>query len=56
MRRLSGGVVVLYGPDAFALSVGARDDDALHPASRVYTIYLEPYGDWDSEDPAYLYD
>ena len=44
--------MVLYGPDAFAVNVGALDNDAPHPASRVRTIYLEPYGDWDSEDLA----
>ena len=50
------GVVILYGPDAFALSVGTPGNDAPHPASGVRTIYLEPYGDWASEDLVYLYD
>ena len=50
------GVIVLYGPDAFALSVGSPDDDDPHPGPGVRTIYLDPFGDWEPEDLGYLYD
>ena len=50
------GVIVLYGPDAFALSVGSPDDDDPHPGPGVRTLYLDPSGDWEPEDPRYLYD
>ena len=44
------GVIVLYGPDAFALSVGSPDDDDPHPGrgSALCT--------WEPEDLQYLYD
>ena len=50
------GVIVLYGPDAFALSVGSLDDDDPHPGPGVRTIYLDPFRDWEAEDLGYLYD
>ena len=50
------GVIVLYGPDAFALSVGSPDDDDPHPGPVVRTIYLDPFGDWEVEDLGYMYD
>ena len=50
------GVLVLYGPDVFALSVGTPADDSPHPAAGVRTIYLEPYGDGADDDRSYLYD
>ena len=50
------GVIVLYGPDAFALSVGSPDDDDPHPGPGLRTIYLDPFGDWEVEDLGYLYD
>ena len=52
----SWGVIVLYGPDAFALSVGSPDDDDPHPGPGVRTVYLDPFGDWKPEDVGYLYD
>ena len=52
----SWGVIVLYSPDAFALSVGSPDDDDPHPAPGVRTIYLDPFGDWEPVDLGYLYD
>ena len=50
------GVIVLYGPDVFALIVGTPDDDDPHPGPGVRTIYLDPFSDWEVEDPGYLYD
>ena len=50
------GVIVLYGPDAFALCVGLPDDNEPHPRPGVRTIYLDPFGDWEPEDLGYLYD
>ena len=50
------GVIVLYGPDAFALSVGSPDDDDPHPGPGVRTLYLDPSGDYEHEDMQYLYD
>ena len=50
------GIVVLYGPDAFTLSVGSPDDDDPHPGPGVRTLYLDPYRDWEPEDLRYLYD
>ena len=50
------GVIVLYGPDAFALNVGSPDDDNPHPGPGVRTLYLDPFGDWEPEDLQYLYD
>ena len=50
------GVIVLYGPDAFALSVGLPDDDHPHPGPGVPTLYLYPSRDWEPEDLQYLYD
>ena len=41
------GIVVLYGPDAFALSVGSPGDDDPHPGPGVRTLYLDPFGDWE---------
>ena len=49
-------VVVLYGPDAFAMSVGLPDDDDPHPGPSVRTVYLDPFGDWEPEGLGYLYD
>ena len=51
----SWGVVVLYGPDAFALSVGSPDDDGPHPGPGVRTTYPDPFGDSEPEDLGYLY-
>ena len=39
----SWGVIVLYGPDAFALSVPDDDDPHLGPAVR--SVYLDPFSD-----------
>ena len=39
------GVIVLYGLDAFALSVGSPDDDDPHPGLGVRTVYVDPFGD-----------
>ena len=50
------GVIVLYDPDALALSVGSPDDDHPHPRPGVRTVYVDPFGDWEVEDPGYLYD
>ena len=50
------GVIVLYGPDAFALSVGSPDDDDPHPGPGVRTLYLDPSGDCEPEDLQCLYD
>ena len=50
------GVIVLYGLDAFALSVGSPDDGDPHPGPGVRTLYLDPSGDWEPEDLRYLYD
>ena len=41
------GVIVMYGPDAFALSVGSPDNDYPHPRLGSRSIYLDPFGDWD---------
>ena len=50
------GIGILYGPDAFALSVGSPGDDDPHPGPGVRTLYLDPYGDWEPEDLRYLCD
>ena len=50
------GVIVLYGPEAFALNVGSLDDADPHPGPRVCTIYLDPFGDWEAKDVGYLND
>ena len=50
------GIVVLYGPDAFTLSVGSPGDDDPHPGLGVRTLYIDPYGEWEPEDVRYLYD
>ena len=50
------GIVVLYGPDAFTLSVGSPGDDDPHPGAGVRTLYIDPYGEWEPEDLRYLYD
>ena len=55
-RGIAWGVIVLYGPDAFALNVGSLDDDDPHPGPGVRTIYLDPFGDGEVEDLGYLYD
>ena len=49
------GIVVLYGPDAFALSVGSPGDDDPHPGAGVHTLYIDPYGEWEPEALRYLY-
>ena len=49
------GVIVLYGSDAFALSVGLADEDDPHPGPRVRAICLDPFGDWEAEDLGYMY-
>ena len=48
------GVLVLYGPDAFALSVGSPDDEDPHPGPGVHTLYLDPSGECEPEDLQYL--
>ena len=50
------GIVVLYGPDAFTLSVGSPGDDDPHPGAGVRTLYIDPCGEWEPEDVQYLYD
>ena len=50
------GVIVLHGPDAFALSVGSPGDNNPHPGVGVRTIYLDPFGDSEVEDLGYMYD
>ena len=49
------GVIVLYGPDACAFSVGSLHDDEPHPGLGVRTIYLDPFGDWEVEDLGFMY-
>ena len=52
------GVMVPYGPDAFALSVGSPDDDDPRPwpGPGVRTLYLDPSGNCEPENLQYLYD
>ena len=49
------GFVVLYGPDAFALSVGLPGDDDPHPGRGVRTLYLHPFADREPEYLRYCY-
>ena len=50
------GIIVLYGPDSFALSVGSPGDDNSHPRPGVRKLYLDPFGDSEPEDLRYCYD
>ena len=48
------GVLALYGPDTFIISVGAPERDAPHLAAGVGTVYVEPYRDLANKDCTYL--
>ena len=50
------GIVILYGPDVFAISVGSPGDDDPHPGLGMRTLFRDPSGDWEAEDLRYLYD
>ena len=50
------GILVLYRPDALAVSVGSTWLDDPHPGAGLRTVYIEPYKDLADANWVYLFD